>query len=132
MDEVGEYLISVHTRFAAMDQAGIDCRGLAQFEAMIRCYLRYEWIRPGHFEYLMDRTDSRGRWPDYNQRYSEYGVMLPFPHAGMVEITNWRLPVSYNCQRYLRQRGYSLRTLRQARIHAEESELDGIFTYKQD
>lgn len=127
MQDISDYLISVHTRFAAMDHAGIDCRGLEQFEAMIQCYLDNKWIRPGHFEYLMDRTDRLGRWPQYNQRYSEYGRMLPFPHRDMVDITNWLLPVSRSCQRYLRQRGYSLRQLRQARRQSRDSYVVDIF-----
>ena len=117
------YLTSVRDRFYHMSEAGRDTDGLQRFNEMLdRAGAGSGLITPGEFEYLMDRTHSRGRYPDYNTHRGldvQYGSMRPFPVEAMIEFTDWRLPVSSTLSRRLLDLGYNIK-INRARLQAAQ------------
>ena len=117
-----QYLTSVRARFECMSRAGLDTDGLVRFDRMLDRATESGLITPGEFEYLMDRTHSRGRYPDYNTHRGldlKYGSMRPFPLEAMIEFTDWRLPVSSTLNRRLLDLGYNIK-INRARLQAAD------------
>jgi len=113
---LAEYLTAVAARFQAAHRRGVDLEAWPRFEAMLDYFNRYQHIRPGHFEYLINRTHPRGKYPNYRQHRGydcSLGSIPDCPVHELQAIVNWRLPVSRELQTLMAQLGYNLRQLRQ-------------------
>jgi hypothetical protein len=92
---VEQYFEAALQRWQAMRDAGIDSEGYDRLYPAIRdLYQKHQLLSPGEAEYLWDRTDPAGKFPNYNRHrglHLKYGSMLPWPEE-LMDYVNWNIP----------------------------------------
>jgi hypothetical protein len=90
---VDDYFASILQRFWNMKQAGVDEIGLKKAIEMVERYQNTKTITPGEFEYVYNRTHSKGKLPKYNKTGKKWGLMNECPVDILVEhVVDWRIP----------------------------------------